>query len=46
MKNRGTKEIVLVAGGIILGAAIASLVAGAALTAQISTQKFIFIFSL
>ena len=41
MRNRGTKEIALVAGGIILGAAIASPVAGAALTAQQSTQKFI-----
>ena len=41
MRNRGTKEIALVAGGIILGAAIASPVAGAALMAQQSSQRFV-----
>ncbi len=39
MKNKGQKEIALVASGIILGAAIAAPVAGAALTAQQSSQK-------
>ena len=39
MKNSRRKEIALVASGIILGAAIAAPVAGAALTAQQSSQK-------
>ena len=39
MKNRGTKEIALVASGIILGASIAVPAAGAALIAQQSSQK-------
>lgn len=34
MKNRGTKEIALVASGIMLGASIAAPTVGAALTAQ------------
>ena len=41
MQNRGTKEIALVASGIILGASIAAPVAGAALTAQQSSQKIV-----
>ena len=41
MKNRGKKEIALVASGIILGAAIAAPAAGAALTAQQSSQKIV-----
>ena len=41
MKSRGTKEIALVASGIILGATIAAPVAGAALTAQQSSQKIV-----
>lgn len=41
MKNRGIKEIALVASGIILGATIAAPVAGAALTAQQSSQKIV-----
>lgn len=39
MKNSRRKEVALVASGIILGAAIAAPVAGAALTAQQSSQK-------
>ena len=39
MKNRGKKEVALVASGIILGASIAAPAAGAALTAQQSSQK-------
>ena len=39
MKNSRRKEIALVASGIILGAALAAPVAGAALTAQQSSQK-------
>lgn len=39
MKCREKKEIALVASGIILGAAIAAPVAGAALTAERSSQK-------
>ncbi len=41
MKNRGKKEVALVASGIILGASIAAPVAGAALTAQQSSQKIV-----
>jgi len=41
MKNSGKKEIALVASGIILGAALAAPVAGAALTAQQSSQKIV-----
>ncbi len=42
MKNiRGKKEIALVAGGIILGATIAAPAAGAVLTAQESSQRFV-----
>ena len=39
MKNRGKKEVALVASGIILGASIAVPAAGAALIAQQSSQK-------
>ena len=39
--NRGKKEVALVASGIILGAALAAPVAGAALTAQQSSQKIV-----
>ena len=39
MKNRGRKEVALVASGIMLGAAFAAPVATAALTAQQSSQK-------
>ena len=41
MKNRGKKEIALVASGIILGATIAAPAAGAALMAQQSSQKIV-----
>ena len=41
MKNRGKKEIALVASGIVLGATIAAPAAGAALTAQQSSQKIV-----
>ena len=41
MKNRGTKEIALVASGIMLGASIAAPTVGAALTAQQSSQKIV-----
>ena len=41
MKNRGTKEIALVASGIILGASIAAPAAGAALIAQQSSQEIV-----
>ncbi len=41
MKNRGTKEIALAASGIILGATLAVPAAGAALTAQQSSQKIV-----
>ena len=41
MKIRERKEVALVASGIILGASIAAPVAGAALTAQQSSQKII-----
>ena len=41
MKNRGKREITLVASGIILGAAIAAPAAGAALMAQQSNQKIV-----
>jgi len=41
MKNRGKKEVALVASGIILGASIAAPAAGAALTAQQSSQKIV-----
>jgi len=41
MKIRERKEVALVASGIILGASIAAPVAGAALTAQQSSQKFV-----
>ena len=39
MKNRGRKEVALVASGIMLGTAIAAPAATAALTAQQSSQK-------
>ena len=39
MKNRGRKEVALVASGIMLGAAFAAPAATAALTAQQSSQK-------
>ena len=39
--NRGKKEVALVASGIILGATLAAPVAGAALTAQQSSQKIV-----
>ena len=39
MKNRGKKEVALIATGIMLGATIAGPAAGAALTAQQSNQK-------
>lgn len=41
MKNIRRKEAALVAGGIILGASIAAPAAGAALTAQESSQRFV-----
>ena len=41
MKIRERKEVALVASGIILGASIAAPVAGAALTAQQSSQKIV-----
>ena len=41
MKIREKKEVALVASGIILGASIAAPAAGAALTAQQSSQKFV-----
>ena len=41
MKNRGKKEIALVASGILLGASIAAPAAGAALMAQQSSQKIV-----
>ena len=41
MKNREKKDIALVASGIILGASIAAPAAGAALTAQQSSQKIV-----
>ena len=41
MKNRGRKEVALVASGIILGASIAAPAAGAALMAQQSSQKIV-----
>ena len=41
MKNIRRKEAALVASGIILGASIAAPVAGAALTAQESSQRFV-----
>ena len=41
MKIREKKEVALVASGIILGASIAAPVAGAALTAQQSSQKIV-----
>ncbi|MBO4914169.1 MAG: hypothetical protein J5449_03100, partial [Oscillospiraceae bacterium] len=41
MKCREKKEIALVASGIILGASIVAPVAGAALTAQQSSQKIV-----
>ena len=41
MKNSRRKEIALVASGIILGATIAAPAAGAALTAQQSSQKIV-----
>ncbi len=41
MKCREKKELALVASGIILGATIAAPVAGAALTAQQSSQRFV-----
>ena len=40
MKNSRRKEIALVASGILLGVTLAAPVAGAALTAQQSSQKF------
>ncbi len=41
MKNSRRKEVVLVASGVILGATLTAPVAGAALTAQQSSQKII-----
>ncbi|MBE6909850.1 MAG: hypothetical protein E7474_09845 [Ruminococcaceae bacterium] len=41
MKNSRRKEAALVASGIILGASIAAPAAGAALTAQESSQRFV-----
>ena len=41
MKNSRGKEVALVASGILLGVAIAAPAAGAALTAQQSTQKIV-----
>ena len=41
MKNRGKKELALVASGIILGASIAAPATGAALMAQQSNQKIV-----
>ena len=41
MKNRGRKEVALVASGVMLGAALAAPAAGAALTAQQSSQKIV-----
>ena len=41
MKNSRRKEVALVASGVLLGVAIAAPVAGAALTAQQSTQKIV-----
>ena len=41
MKNKGQKEIALVASGVILGASIAAPAAGAALMAQQSSQKIV-----
>ena len=41
MKNSRGKEAAVVASGILLGVAIAAPVAGAALTAQQSTQKIV-----
>ena len=39
MKNNGRKEVALVAGGVLLGAAVAGPAASAALTAQQSSQR-------
>ena len=41
MKNRGRKEAALVASGVMLGAALATPAAGAALMAQQSSQKIV-----